>query len=137
MSPLITPTSEAIAEAFMLHWAAIFGLPSVCTSDQGSNLTSGLFKGLQDNLGIEVTHSPIYYPQANGMIERSHQSIKNSIKAKLVEMGDKYQTNWINYLPWVLLGIRSAFNQNLGTSSLEMTVGKHVQLPGTLLADPK
>ena len=71
------------------------------------------------------------------MVERSHQSLKNSIKAKLIDMGDKYQQNWIYYLPWVLLGIRSAYNQNLGTSSLELTIGKHAQLPGTLLADPE
>ena len=81
----------------MLHWTALFGLPSVCTSDQGPNLTSGLFKGLQDQLGIKVDYSPIYYPQANGLIERSHQSIKNSIKASLIEMGDVYQENWIYY----------------------------------------
>ena len=129
--PLVSPTSEAIAEAFMLHWAALFGLPSVCTSDQGPNLTSGLFKGLQDNLGIQVNYSPIYFPQANGMVERSHQSIKNSIKAKLVEMGDIYQDKWCDYLPWVLLGIRSAYNRDLGTSSAEMTLGMHPQLPGT------
>ena len=41
------------------------------------------------------------------------------------------------YLPWVLLGIRSAFNTNLGTSSAEMRLGLHPQLPGTLLANPE
>ena len=134
--PLVTPTSEAIADAFMLHWTSIFGLPSICTSDHGPNLTSGLFKGLQDQLGIEVTYSPIYYPQSNGMIERAHQSIKNSIKASLIEMGDKYQENWVHYLPWALLGLRSSFHSDLGTSPTEMTFGKSVQLPGTILADP-
>ena len=73
----------------------------------------------------------------NGLIERAHQSIKNSIKAKLVEMGDTYQSNWIQYLPWVLLGLRSSFNQTLGTSSAEMTLGLHPQLPGQVLADPE
>ena len=135
--PLVTPTSEAIAEAFMLHWTSMFGIPSVCTSDRGSNLTSEMFKGLQDQLGIHVTHSPIYYPQTNGLIERSHQTLKNTIKATLIEMGDKYQKNWIYYLPWALLGIRSSFNKDLNTSPLEMTLGKHVQLPGTILADPQ
>ena len=71
------------------------------------------------------------------MIERSHQTMKNSIKAKLIEMGDKYQDKWILYLPWVLLGIRSAFNSNLNTSSAEMTLGLHPQLPGTVLANPE
>ena len=135
--PLVNPTSEAIAEAFMLHWTALFGLPSICTSDHGPNLTSNLFKSLQEMLGIKVEYSPIYYPQANGMVERSHQTLKNSIKASLIEMGDKYQQNWIYYLPWALLGLRTAYNNDLGTSSMEMTIGKHGQLPGTILADAK
>ena len=110
---MVQPTSEAIAEAFLLHWTALFGLPSICTSDHGPNLTSNLFKGLQEQLGIKVTYSPIYHPQSNGLIERSHQTLKNSIKASLIEMGDKYQENWIHYLPWALLGIRSSFNKNV------------------------
>ena len=134
--PLVSPTSESIAEAFMLHWTALFGIPSIVTSDQGPNLTSELFRGLQDQLGIQVDYSPIYYPQANGLIERSHQSLKNSIKASLIEMGDKYQEKWVQYLPWALLGLRSSFNKDLGTSPMEMTTGKHAQLPGTILADP-
>ena len=69
------------------------------------------------------------------MVERSHQTLKNSIKASLIEMGDKYQQNWVSYLPWALLGIRTAYNNDLGTSSMEMTIGKHGQLPGTILAD--
>ena len=135
--PLVQPTSEAIAEAFMLHWTALFGIPSVCTSDRGPNLTSDIFKGLQEQLGIHVTYSPIYHPQTNGLIERSHQTLKKSIKATLIDMGDKYQGNWIFYLPWALLGIRASFNQDLNTSPIEMTLGKQVQLPGTILADPE
>ena len=135
--PLIQPSSENIAEAFMLHWTALFGIPSICTTDQGPNLTSGIFKGLQEMLGIHVTYSPIYHPQTNGLIERSHQTLKNSIKANLIEMGDQYQDKWIYYLPWALLGIRSSYNKDLDTSPLEMTIGKHVQIPGTILADPE
>ena len=51
-------------------------------------------------------------------------------------MGDKYQENWIFYLPWALLGLRSSYNKDLGTSPMEMTIGKHGQLPGTILTDP-
>ena len=51
-------------------------------------------------------------------------------------MGDKYQENWVHYLPWALLGLRSSFHSDLGTSPTEMTFGKSVQLPGTILADP-
>ena len=71
------------------------------------------------------------------MLERNHQSLKNSIKASLVELGEKYQSQWMQFLPWALLGRRTAFNEQLGTSSAEMTFGFHPQVPGTLLQDPE
>ena len=134
--PLKEPTAKAIADNFLLHWTALFGLPSLVTTDQGSAFTSQLWTDVQANLGIKVNYSPIYYPQANGMIERAHQTLKNSMKATLVEMGQKYQDKWIHYLPWALLGMRSAYNKDLDTSSIEMTLGMPVQLPGQILQDP-
>ena len=67
-------------------------------------LTSGLFKGLQESLGLTINYTPLYRPEANGMLERNHQSLKNSIKASLVEMGETYQSKWIQFLPLALLG---------------------------------
>ena len=90
---------------------------------------------MQNNLGIDIHHTPIYWPQGNGLIERNHQTLKNSIKAQLVEMGEKFQGNWYHVLPWALLGMRTAFNKDLGTSSNEMTLGTHVQVPGSILQD--
>ena len=41
----------------------------------------------------------------------------------------------MDYLPWALLGIRTAFNKDLGTFSSELTLGTHVQIPGVLTQD--
>ena len=101
------------SKAFLLHYVALYGLPSACTSDQGSNFVSQLFTEMQKNLGIKISHTPIYWPQGNGLLERNHQSLKNSIRAQLVEMGEIYQQNWMKYLPWALLGRRTAFNKDL------------------------
>ena len=38
-------------------------------------------------------------------------------------------------LPWALLGQRTAFNKDLGTSSSELTLGTHIQVPGSLLQE--
>ena len=81
---------------------------------------------MQRHLGIDIKHTPIYWPQGNGLIERNHQSLKNSIKAQLVEMGEMHKQNWMKYLPWALLGRRTAFNKELGTSSSELTLGTHI-----------
>ena len=82
-------------------------------------------------------HTPIYWPQGNGLIERAHQSLKNSIKAQLIEMGEIYQENWYKYFSWALLGRRTAYNKDLGTSSSELALGTHVQLPGEILQEVK
>ena len=48
-------------------------------------------------------------------------------------MGQKYKDNWYHVLTWALLGQRTAFNKDLGTSSSELTLGTHVQVPGCIL----
>ena len=133
--PVKEPSAECCSKAFLLHYVALYGLPSACTSDQGSNFVSKLFTEMQRHLGIDIKHTPIYWPQGNGLIERSHQSLKNSIKAQLVEMGEMHQQNWMKYLPWALLGRRTAFNKDLGTSSSELTLGTHIAVPGCILPE--
>ena len=44
-------------------------------------------------------------------------------------MGERYQDKWMNYLPWALLGRRTAYNEALKTSSAELTLGMHPKIP--------
>ena len=133
--PVKDTSAQTCSQQFLLHYVSLFGIPSACTSDQGANFVSNLFKEVQRNLGIDVKYTPIYWPQGNGLIERNHQSLKNSIKAQLIELGNDYQNKWYHYLPWALLGRRTAFNKDLGTSSSELALGTHVQVPGSILQD--
>ena len=41
----------------------------------------------------------------------------------------------MKYLPWALLGRRTAFNKDLGTSSSELTLGTHIAVPGCILPE--
>ena len=133
--PLKEPSAKSCSQAFLLHYVALYGIPSACTSDQGSNFVSSLFQEMQNSLGIKINHTPIYWPQGNGLIERSHRTLKDKIKAQLVEMGDNFQDKWIQALPWALLGQRTAYNKDLGTSSSELTLGTHIQVPGSMLQE--
>merc|ERR1712015_2648 len=101
--PLVQADAQSCTQAFLHHWLAFFSLPAVATSDNGNTFISQVWKGLQDTLGIKVEFTPRFRPQANSAIERQHQSIKNSLKAALLEMGDKHRERWADILPWVLL----------------------------------
>ena len=62
-------------------------------------------------LNIKVKYLALYRPQAIGTLERQHRPLKDSLKAAIEDMGEKYQDRWMEFLPLVLLGRRTAFQQ--------------------------
>ena len=90
-----------------------------------------------EKLNITVKYSALYRPQAIGMLERQHQTLKNSLKAVLEEMGDKHGEEWLNHLPLVLLGRRVALQSDLGCSASELTFGVNPRIPGQILYNPE
>ena len=131
--PITEPSAKECSQQFLLHYISLFGIPSACTSDQGSNFVSAMFQELQRNLSIDINHTPVYWPQGNGLLERQHQTLKTSLRAQLLDLGNDYQSQWYHYLPWALLGVRTSYNKDLGTSSSELALGTHVQIPGAIL----
>ena len=89
-----------------------------------------------DNLNVEVKYSALYRPESIGMLERQHRSLKDSIKAALVEMAEQHQSNWLNHLPFIVLGKNSAVQEDLGASPNELAYGMNFRLPGQILVDP-
>ena len=89
--PLKEASSSEVASAFLQSWVPWLGLPSVVTSDNGASFTANLWKDMLAKLNIKVTYSALYRPQAIGLLERQHRSIKDSLKAAIVEMGQQHQ----------------------------------------------
>ena len=83
------------------------------TSDRGSQFTSELWSSMCKLLGAKLHPTTAYHPQANGLIERFHRNLKASLKARLIG------PNWMDELPWVLLGTRTTPKEDLNTSSAE------------------
>ena len=134
--PLVSADAESCCRAFLHHWLSIFSLPARAFSDNGNTFISQIWRGLQEHLGIKVEFTPLFRPQANGAVERQHQSLKNSLKAALIDMGDTHREKWYDALPWVLMGRRAAFQEELGCSPYQLTFGQSPILPGALVADP-
>ena len=125
--PLISTSTAACVEALLSTWVSRFGVPALLTSDRGVQFTSAVWSSLCHHLGISHITTTAYHPQANGMIERWHRQLKNSLCARLAASA------WMEHLPWVLLGLRSVPKEDSGISSAELVYGSPLTLPGEFL----
>nr|VZI45360.1 unnamed protein product [Spirometra erinaceieuropaei] len=126
--PLPDVAAPTVVKAFLSRWVAIFGAPSIITTDRGAQFESHLFQSLLSFLGCTRIRTTAYHPAANGMVERFHRQLKASLRAA------DYPENWTDHLPLVLLGIRSSLKSDLDCSAAELVFGASVRLPGQMIS---
>ncbi|KAJ0179176.1 hypothetical protein K1T71_004888 [Dendrolimus kikuchii] len=124
--PLQDITAETCAAALTAGWIARFGCPERITTDRGRQFESQTFKELAALIGAAHHPTTSYHPAANGLVERLHRQLKAAIVCHT-------DSNWTEVLPWVLLGIRSAWKDDLQASTAELVYGEPLRLPGQFL----
>ena len=117
-------TAETVSLTFATGWIARFGVPSTITSDRGHQFESHLWTPLMQLLGCKNLRTTSYHPVANGIIERFHRQLKASLKTHTPTV------HWIESLPLVLLGIRTALKNDLHCSTAELVYGTILRLAG-------
>ena len=122
--PLTSITAEDVAQAFLTGWIAHFGVPTTIVTDRGRQFESKLWQVLMSLLGSKRARTTAYHPQSNGLVERFHQQLKAALKAQL------NPSSWMDALPLVLLGIRTALKEDTSSTTAEMVYGTTLRLPG-------
>lgn len=125
--PLADITAEACAMAFVSGWIARFGCPEHVTTDRGRQFESRLFKAIANIMGTKHHSTTSYHPAANGMIERLHRQLKAAIMCH-------DNSSWSEALPLVLLGIRTAWKEDIQATAAELVYGESPRLPGEFLS---
>ncbi|CAH2097753.1 unnamed protein product [Euphydryas editha] len=116
--PMADMTAETVGKA-VLSWISMFGCPSDIVTDRGRQFESTLFQYLGKMIGFRHRRTTA----CNGLVERFHRQLKAAIMCHA-------DCNWVDTLPLVLLGIRSAFKEDLQSSSAELVFGEPLRLPG-------
>ena len=91
--PVVRKLNSATSAAVINHLKSIFaehGIPETLVSDNGPQYSSQEFAAFCKQWGIDhVTSSPLY-PQSNGFIERSVQTVKNLLRKAEASGQDPY-----------------------------------------------
>ena len=90
------------------------------------NSSGQLFHSLAKMCGIHSSRTTAFHPADNGLVERMHRTLKAAIICRA-------QERWTEALPLVLLGMRTAFKEDLQASVAELVSGEPLCIPGEIL----
>lgn len=127
-APMTSQSTKAAIAQLIKHWIAVFGLPRIITADNGGAFTSDEWKQFVQKYNIQMNYITAYHPQSNGMVERMHRQLKESITAADCR-------DWPGQLSWTLLQMRNAKGQDIPYSPNQMAFGGDTRQPMDLTGD--
>ena len=95
-------------------------LPKTLVSDKGTAFTSHVINEVAGVLGITLKHATTKHAQTIGLLERSHASIKQSLK---IETGER-RSLWHKYISIAVLNYNTSYHSIIGSEPSRMFHGR-------------
>ena len=103
----------------------MLGLPSVITTDQGSEFHNEVNAALMTTFGIKHRLTTAYHPQANGMDERYNQTLINSLS----KFAQDARSRWDENLPEVVYAYNTGVQESSRHTPFEAMFSRQAKLP--------
>jgi len=89
-----TDPVDKLVRLYMNKLVRLHGVPVSIVFYHGPRFTSHLWPNIQDALGTRLSLSIAFHPKTDGQLERTIQTLKDLLRAFVLEFGD----NWENHL---------------------------------------
>ena len=116
-------TSRSVI-TFLSQVFAREGLPSEIVSDNGTQFVSAEFEAFLANLQIRHLKSSLYYPRANGEVERWNRVLKQTL-----QIAKNERKPWKDAAIELLMAYRATPHQTTGKSPAELLHGRKMVTP--------
>jgi hypothetical protein len=121
------PNKEAatIAKVFVREIICRYGCPKTILSDRGKEFCNKIADEVYKLCNTRKLNTSGYRPQTNGMNERSHPTLMNSLSAYV---NSKHQ-DWDEYLPFACFAFRTVKNEFTEETPFYMLYHRQAMLP--------
>ena len=131
--PSSNHTANTVSEALMRHVIPYFGTPRQLLSDRCREFISDIWTKLLRSLGIQQVLTSPYHPEGNAINERSHQTLNNMLRARLLE-GPSSKA-WVDKVPRIMLTLNPMPLEPHGFLASMIATGREPTLPPDLHLD--
>ncbi|GAU43227.1 hypothetical protein TSUD_241170 [Trifolium subterraneum] len=114
-----------LAEIYVEQIIRLHGIPSSIVSDRDPKFTSRFWESLQEALGTKLRLSSAYHPQTDDQSERTIQSLKDLLRACVLEQGE----SWDSCLPLIEFTYNNSFHSSIGMAPFEALYGRRCRTP--------
>ena len=128
--PSSNHTASTFSEALMLHVISYFGTPRGLLSDCGREFISSIWAKLLRSLGIQQVLTLPYHPEGNSINERSHRTLNNMLRARLLE-GPSTKA-WVDKVPGIKLTLNAMPHEPHRFSASMIATGREPTFPPDL-----
>ena len=108
--PTASQDAKTIAKVLINIMTKHAYLPTTLISDKGTAFTSHVIKEVAGVLGVTLKHATTKHAQTFGLLERSHASIKKSLK---IETGER-RSLWHKYVNIAVLNYNTSYHTSIG-----------------------
>ncbi|MCO5609839.1 hypothetical protein L7F22_064071 [Adiantum nelumboides] len=118
-------TAADVSKFVLDYICSRFGTPLEILSDRGPGFRVDLLDALLENLSIKHVHSTPYYPQCNGLVEKT-----NGVLCKIItkHVRDRPQ-DWDKHLNAALWAYRTSFKVSTQFTPYHLVYGQEALLP--------
>ena len=128
--------SQTVALAFDRAWLSRYPRPRQVLHDKGTEFTGNEFQELLTSYNLKSKRISMKNPQANGILERIHDMIKECLKTfHLQTHVFDVLDPWTGFLANVAYAIRSTYHTSLDATPCELVFGRDMIIPVAYIAN--
>ena len=128
-SPISDKSAVTVMTAFNNQWLCRYPRPRYIGFDNGSEFKAQFLQTCT-NYGVKAKVTTSHNPQANGIIERVHQVLGNSLRTLDITNKQLETTDaWRSILSEVAFAIRSTYHTTLEATPGQLVFGRDMILP--------